>query len=259
MSFPTRINVSIPTDDEGYIGRECPIGACEGYFKVKPGTGLTGKDLPCHCPYCGHVGSPNNFFTKDQIEFAKSVAFRELVDAFRDELKKLKFDIKPQGPLGIGISMKLKPGEPIPLKRYRERTLETHVCCSNCSLDYSVYGVFAFCPDCGNHNSFQILQKNVDLVRKQLLVAEAQVDNDFKRHLIEDALENCVSTFDGFARETCRIRACRSVDPSKCANMSFQNLRRAADKVSSLFGVDIKLFVSEVDGSLRTLPSCVGT
>ena len=243
MSFPTRINVSIPTDDEGYIGRECPIAACEGYFKVKPGTGLTGKDLPCHCPYCGHVASPKDFFTRDQIDFAKSVAFRELVGAFRREIKKMEFDIKPRGPFGIGISMKLKPGQPIPLKRYRERTLETHVCCSNCTLDYSVYGIFAFCPDCGTHNSLQILQKNIDLVRKQLSLADAQDDAELKRHLIEDALENCVSSFDGFAREACRIAGSPS-GAGQCVNLSFQHLPRASKKLVSLFRVDMTKSVS---------------
>src|ERR1043166_167720 len=244
MSFPTRINGSIPTDEEGYIGRECRIGSCEGYFKIKPGTGLTGKDLPCHCPYCGHIGSPKEFFTKDQIEFAKSVAFRQMVGAFRAELKKMEFDIKPPpGSFGIGISMKLKPGAPIPLKRYRERTLETNVCCSNCTLDYAVYGVFAFCPDCGTHNSFQILEKNIALVRKQLSLAETQTDEDFKRHLIEGALENCVSSFDGFAREACRVAA-RRTDSGQCVNLSFQNLRRAAKGLASFLKLDLTKSVS---------------
>jgi hypothetical protein len=247
MSFPTRINVSIRTDEEGYIGRECPIAACEGYFKVKPGTGLTGKDLPCHCPYCGHVASPKKFFTKDQIEFAKSVVFRQLADAFRDELKKMEFDIKPRGPFGIGVSMKLKAGQSILLKQYRERTLETHVCCSNCTLDYSVYGIFAFCPDCGTHNSLQILQKNIDLVRKQVSLADAQDDQELKRHLIEDALENCVSSFDGFAREACRIAGYRSGGSRQSANLSFQNLPRVAKKLVPLFRIDIAKSVSRAE------------
>jgi hypothetical protein len=239
MTFPTQINISIPKDSEGYVGRECPTAACEGYFKVKPGTGLTGKDLPCHCPYCGHVAPPTKFFTRDQIEFAKSVAFQELTKAFRHEMKKMEFDIKPRGPFGIGISMKLKPGQPIPLKHYRERILETHVCCSNCTLDYSVYGIFAFCPDCGTHNSFQILQKNIDLVRKQLSLADAQEDDELKRHLIEDALENCVSSFDGFARKACRIAAQDSADSSQGGNLSFQNLPRATKRFAVLFKIDM--------------------
>jgi hypothetical protein len=247
VSFPTHINVSLPADESGYIGRECPIDGCEGYFKVKPGTGLTG-DIPCYCPYCGYSASPKEFFTKDQIEYAKSVAFREVVHAFRQELKKLEFDIKPpRGSFGIGISMKLKPGTPIPLKRYRELSLETNIGCSNCTLAYAVYGVFAFCPDCGEHNSLQILQNNLDLVRKQILLAEAQADAEFRRYLLEDALENCVSSFDGFARETCRIRACRSRDAGKCTSLSFQNLRRSSDKVYGLFGINMKQAISEAD------------
>ena len=43
-----------------------------------------------------------------------------------------------------------------------EKQLETEVVCVNCTLRYSVYGVFAFCPDCGQHNSLQILDKNLD-------------------------------------------------------------------------------------------------
>ena len=32
--------VSIPADERGYTGRECP--SCESYFKVRFGTGLSG-------------------------------------------------------------------------------------------------------------------------------------------------------------------------------------------------------------------------
>jgi len=249
MSLPSRINVPIPKDEQGYIGRECPITSCEGYFKIKPGTGLKGKDLPCHCAYCGHTASHDQFATKEQVEFVRSVAHRKLVDALCDEFKKLEFDIKPKGLFGIGISMKLKRGEPIPLRRYREPTLETHVCCNECTLEYSVYGVFAFCPDCGNHNSYQILQKNIDLVRKQLTLAESQTDEDFRRHLIEDALENCVSAFDGFARESCKVRAHRSNDSAKCGALSFQNLPRSAKRLRQLFEIDMTNGISPTDWS----------
>jgi hypothetical protein len=70
--FPKQINVPIPTDETGMVGRECPNAECEGYFKLQPGTGLTGDDLDCVCPYCGHRGKPDQFWTKEQIEYAKS-------------------------------------------------------------------------------------------------------------------------------------------------------------------------------------------
>lgn len=244
-----RVQVSIQKDDEGYLGRECPQQQCEGYFKVKPGTGLHGENLPCFCPYCGHEDSPNRFWTKEQIEYAKSVVLRDAAEAIRKDLKQLEFEHKAQGPFGIGISMKLKHGAPLPIRHYREKDLETKVACDNCTLQYAVFGVFAYCPDCAVHNSIQILQNNLELTRKQLHLAGTLDDADLQQHLIEDALENCVSAFDGFAREACRIRSGKSSDPSKCATLSFQHLPRVATRLQGLFGIDLVAAVAPADWS----------
>lgn len=234
------IIVPIPKDEKGYLGRECPEAKCLGYFKVKPGTGLSGRDLPCICPYCGYKGPHARFWTRDQINYAKSVAKKTIIDAVRADFQKLEFEIEPQGPFGIGISFKLEPGAPIPIQYYREKNLETNIICSKCSLDYSVYGVFAFCPDCGEHNSLQILQKNLALIRKQVEHAVTIEDLEFHRHLVEDALENCVSAFDGFAREACRLRASMSSDPKQAKNLSFQNLQKVSAKLKVLFDFDFE-------------------
>src|ERR1039457_2140244 len=81
-----QIKVPIRPDKDGYLGRECPNPECEEYFKITPGTGIT-TPAPCHCPYCGHSGDPQTFWTKAQSEYAKSVAFREVAEAFHQELK----------------------------------------------------------------------------------------------------------------------------------------------------------------------------
>lgn len=244
-----RISVPIPKDKDGFLGRECPIKDCLGYFKVKPGTGLTGPALPCHCPYCGHQGPSDRFWTKDQIAYAKSVALRQVTEAIRKDLKSLEFDIKPRGSFGIGISMKLQSGTQRPIRHYREKKLETHVECSKCTLQYAVYGVFAYCPDCGEHNSLQMLEANLDLVRRQLQLAEQQEDQAFQRHLIEDALENCVSAFDGFGRETCRVRAHLSAEPATCESISFQGLARADMRLGKLFSVSLSAGLTPTEWS----------
>jgi hypothetical protein len=238
------VSVSIPRDERGFLGRECPASACEGYFLIKPGTGLAGADLSCHCPYCGHEGPNRTFHTKEQIEYAKSVVTREVVEAFRKDLKRLEFNHPSRGPFGIGISMTVKQGTPIPIRHYREKALETYVTCQMCTLDYAVYGVFAYCPDCGNHNSLQILEKNLELTDKQVTLTEQLSDAGLRRHLLEDALENCVSAFDSFGREACRVRASQSRAPAECESISFQNLDRAAQRVSRLFDVDLRGCVS---------------
>jgi hypothetical protein len=180
------INIRINPDRNGYVGRECPNKQCLGYFKITLGTGLT-VPAPCHCPYCGHSGPSNTFFTPDQLAYAKSVATRAIIDAVQADLKSLEFDHKPSGPFGIGISMKLEPSAPRPIHYYREQQLETEIVCDKCTLRYAIYGVFGWCPDCGVHNSLQILSKNLDLAKKELALA-ATAEADLAAHLIGDAL-----------------------------------------------------------------------
>lgn len=232
-----QIRVSLPTDENGYTGRECPDQDCEGYFKIVFGTGLPDA-TQCHCPYCGHSADQSDFATRDQIEYAKSVAMRKITDAVVKDLKGLEFDIKPKGPFGIGMSMKVKPGPPHPVHYYREKALETHVVCANCTLHYAVYGVFAFCPDCRQHNSIQILDKNLEVVGKMLDMA-GTVQAELADRLIENALEDCVSAFDGFGRELCRVYAGKAADPAKADRASFQNLEGARQVMRNLYSIDL--------------------
>ena len=85
------ISIPIPADEDAFTGRECPQPDCEGYFKIELGTGHKDEGLPCHCPYCGHSAGHDHFWTKEQIEYAKSVAMR--ADHRR----------APQGPQEAGV------------------------------------------------------------------------------------------------------------------------------------------------------------
>jgi hypothetical protein len=231
------MKVSIPPDEKGFTGRECPEPECLGYFKIQFGTGLKGEELPCHCPYCGHTDGHHKFWTQEQIEYAKSVAINRITGALIKDLKALEFNYRPRGGFGIGISMKVE-GRPHPIRHYREKQLETEIVCDGCTLCYAIYGVFAFCPDCRQHNSLQILDKNLELVVKMLDIAAA-AEADLAGQLVENALEDCVSAFDGFGREICRLHAKASTDPEKVEKVSFQNLEGAKQNLSALFKLDL--------------------
>jgi hypothetical protein len=222
-----QITVPIRPDDDGYLGRECPIKECLGYFKITPGTGVKGP-APCICPYCGHSGKNNTFWTQEQIEYARSVVLRKITDAVHADLKSMEFEHKPRGAFGIGISLKVQHSSPRPIRYYREKELETEVACDNCTLRYAIYGVFGWCPDCGVHNSLQILGKNIELAAKELVLAES-ADKELADYLVSDALENLVSAFDAFGREVCL---------QKAQDIHFQNLSGARRRVQEAFGFD---------------------
>lgn len=231
------IKIQIKPDENGYLGRECPSPECKGYFKILPGTGLQGV-TDGYCPYCGYSGNYKTFYTVDQLEYAKSMAIRQIKGALIKDLKEMEFETKPRGPFGIGISMKLEPGPPHPIHYYRERELETHITCSNCSLKYAVYGIFAFCPDCGMHNSLQILKENLALIKKMITLS-GSTDPEVTQKLVENALEDCVSSFDGFGRKLCSINSSKSKFPERVHKINFQSLESAKESVKSHFGFEM--------------------
>jgi hypothetical protein len=149
----------------------------------------------------------------------------------------MEFDHPPRGSFGIGISLKVTGGAPLPIRHYREKELETEVACDNCTLRYTIYGVFGWCPDCGIHNSLQILIKNLELAEKQLALA-VSLGKELSDHLTGDALENIVSAFDGFGREICAKRA---------SEIHFQNLEGARRRVQEAFGFDFADVLAPAD------------
>jgi len=133
-------------------------------------------------------------------------------------MKKMETKPKRNQLISIGITVK---GKPTPITYYSEKELEEKVECKNCTLQYAIYGAFGYCPDCAEHNSQQIAEANFDLVIKILDLAK-ELPSDVKSKLIENGLEDCISAFDGFARERCRDRY---------PKLSFQNIYVAKQKL----------------------------
>jgi Zn ribbon nucleic-acid-binding protein len=197
-----KIKVSLPTDEKGFTGRECP--RCTRYFKVKFGTGL--HATVCHCPYCGYAGNHKEFDTKDQIEYAKSVAVKKAFESIIEpELRKLEESFKEleRATRGGLIQIKVKTqGYPraLPLSHYQEKKVETHVACDNCGLEFAVYGVFAGCPDCGKLNALIVFRKSIEVARKRIQLLDSTKDADLQNAILEDALTSGVSAFDALGK-----------------------------------------------------------
>jgi len=236
-------NVSVPIrpDEQGFLGRECP--KCEMYFKVKPGTGLP---IQYHiCPYCNYQGANNEFFTKEQIEYAKSIAIKKaidpLLDQFGNSLKKLETSTRG-GFIQIKVSWS---GSPIRIKYYQEKSLETDVTCDNCGLVFSIYGVFSNCPDCGKLNAKVIFEKSIEASKKKLdLSIQEGIGNDLKEELMKDALLSVVSSFDSLGKA---LRDKHSSKFPMSPRNLFQNIIELDKALKTSFGKEIKDFLSPQD------------
>lgn len=232
-----KMRITLPTDENGLTGRQCPAEDCEGYYKIKFGTGVKEEGYDkCFCPYCGYRGTQNQFFTKDQVSHIKSIAVREVEKAIGAEIKKWDRNLQ-QSTRNSFIKLRVNyKSSNRPIHYYTEQELETHLICDNCGLEYAVFGKFSYCPDCGVDNTLQILRGNLDLIRKLIERAKSEEDQKFQDFLFSNALEDIVSTFDSFGRNCVRLFT-KDTNLSGL-EISFQNIKKVRARIREIFGFD---------------------
>jgi len=236
MGDEVRLHIILPVDDEGMLGRQCPN--CDQYFKLKPGTGV--QDITTTtCPYCEFQSDGDDFATDNQIEYAQSIAIKQLLEpTIRDLQKSLKkLERRSRRSLihfkAIGTDLRF------PIKYYKEKDLETTVECDKCSLIFAVYNVFASCPDCSRLNSMSMFKKSLEAARRRLSVIEniPQSENELRQSLIADVISAGVAAFDSLGK---RMRKeFPEVIPPRPRNI-FQNLAALSDTLRDNLNLEIR-------------------
>lgn len=240
------IRVTMPTDEHGLIGRECP--SCGMYFKLKSGTGL--PTTQSSCPYCNCRDESNEFMTQDQKEYLTSIAAREfLAPLLRDFANDLnRIDTPSNGFIQLKISATVPD---FPIQYYQEKILETNVICDTCGLVFSIYGVFSNCPDCGKLNARVIYDKSLDASNGKLALSGDQaIDEHIRTDLIKDALTGTVSAFDALGKALRNKHA--AVIPAKPINL-FQNLAELDRVLATLTGKHIGQYLTPADSDFLFL------
>jgi hypothetical protein len=227
------LTVSIPKDADGRRAMECPNAECSpGYFKVTPGTGLSGQKT-CFCPYCRKEAEPSDFTTKEQIRYAKEMVMREA----KAEIHRALGDAFGIGSSGkkrlvdgfITMDVEMKPHTPEHVWQPFEETLRRDLVCPKCALNHSVYGLATWCPDCGEdifmthvHEEIKVAQAIVgDVDRRQRELGHRVAARD-----LENALEDLVSVFEA----TLKIQIRRQL---KLAGQTEQQIEAAMKKIGS--------------------------
>ncbi|MDP1726191.1 MAG: hypothetical protein Q8M15_05365 [Bacteroidota bacterium] len=243
METTKQVSVTLPTDDNGYLGRSCP--RCNEYFKIKLGTGI--KTKKCICPYCNFSDETKAFTTNEQYEYAKSIAVgqvkRELLGEIYKKFKDLEFGKKGDF---LHLRVTTPPIPNFPIKLFSEKTLETYVTCDNCTLDFSVYGVFGHCPDCGQINAFTVFKKSLEIGINLLDSIEKQQDltNEAKELSLKSVLNHTVSSFDSLGKEL------RKKNPDKFPERP-RNLFQNIDELRSVIFKEFSLELSDNDSDFE--------
>ncbi len=198
-------NISVPTDDAGFVGRACDSTDCGQYFKIF----VTDHKEDLYCPYCAAKFSKNNLMTCDQHKYimeatkeeVRDYAFKEISTMFKNISRGSSvFSYKP----GRNTKRQVDP-------HYVEREIDTELQCPTCETRFQVYGIFGYCPGCRAEN-LSIYDANWDIIKKE--VASSDNPQRVLRHVYSDL----VSIFEIF----CKRKAAKFTSESCNFQMLFE-------------------------------------
>lgn len=240
--------VSIPVDDDGFFGRECP--ECEQHFRIAiEDYEALPDDLRLWCVYCGHHEDHSEFMTRqqtDRVMRAASDYAQQLVGQMLDK----RFGGLAHRTRGsmIRLSYRSRPFYPAPLPNVDEERLVRQRICGRCSLRYAIFGEHRFCPVCGQ---LPPLVTALDALDAEILRLDAlaELPDTVRATLREsgvldrtyvDTIENLVGTVESLAERVFRSAVPKAEESLRGKGKVFQRLDDLADLWSQHLGVDVR-------------------
>ncbi len=243
-----RASLSLPVDDDGFFGRECP--ACEQPFKMKADEWEALPDeLRVTCPYCGEQPEDaNDFMTQDQqerVETAINALAEQYVHGAVSEMFRQSLGSQPRRIGGgmFGIEISVDTGAPPRIRvlpEFVEEKVRRTIKCSNCSTTYAVYGASAFCPVCGPRAAHATVIESIEAARAALGLEDFLPEDAREQaraagvfgNVAADTIKRAVTLFEVFARSQFEERVPTHVDVLRDAGRGvFQRL----DDADNLF------------------------
>jgi hypothetical protein len=250
------VSISIPTDDDGYFGRECP--ACEAPFKMRHDEyEALPEEIELTCPYCGHREEHPSFTSSAQharvMAAAEGLAeqwlHKQVNDIFGRTFGRRASRPKESDSF-ISIEWSYTPGTPPPVRALPaalEKQTRRIVECSVCSNHYAVYSATSFCPVCGPRPATARVLEAISAARDALALEDGLGEDErealraagvFERFAV-DAIESTVSLFEMFAREQFARRVADAPVHTSGKGNVFQRLDDAAALFSEHAGLDL--------------------
>lgn len=149
MTSRRRRSLSIPADDDGFLGRECP--RCRGRFKID----ITRYDdrgfMNLRCPYCRFVAELDTFTTGEQRGYINSTA-QNFARQVAEQITEEAFS-GLSGGSSSAIEIDIDTGDVdfghVPTESPVFTTDIDHVSCDDCEFPYGVEtGEDGVCPVC---------------------------------------------------------------------------------------------------------------
>jgi rubredoxin len=232
--------VSLPADEDGFIGRMCQT--CSRTFRLHA-TAFEElpDDLVLCCPYCGtRPESNSDYLTPNQGARVSEAGLAFAEQFVHEALGKIFSGLERSTRGNQFVHFEYKPGTRPPTRQLpaiTEDRVRRVVTCPDCALKVAVFGAAAFCPSCGMRGSFDRIRDDIE-AQAQLLDFESSLSPDAAEemrslgvldHVANGTVKNVVTLFEALCKERFRALVPNAADVLKNESRTvFQSLRRSA-------------------------------
>ena len=231
-----QIPVSLQSDEDGYIARQCHAEECMFEFKVHVEDWRDKIHEVAVCPFCGHCTGSDDWNTQEQSEHFRGVAIahvnRRLGRAMRRDTE--RWNRRQPRNSFINVTMEVE-GRPrrLPLPPAAAEPMQLKIACSQCGCRYAVIGAAFFCPGCGHNDAVVVFNMAMAGIRSTLdalaevraAVSDRDAAENTVRSLVEHGLQSAVTAFQRYAE----VLYSQLASAPKPRRNVFQNLTEGSD------------------------------
>lgn len=239
------VPISVESDEQGYIDRECPAEACTFTFKVHGEDWREiVRDEAVWCPFCGEERDASAWWTTEQIESGQQAALAKVGDLLNGATRRDAASFNRRQPKRSFLSMTMRVDarpQTVTLPAAVSAPMELKITCETCQCRFAVIGSAYFCPACGQNSADRVFQQSLRTIVATLDNLDAIVaglpDRDAahntRRLLVEDSLQRIVTAFQRYAEAL----FARHASSPKARRNVFQNLTEGSALWEQVYGV----------------------
>lgn len=255
-----KVSVPMPADPEDYTDRQCPSGECMFQFKLhQDDWAQKVRDEKVFCPFCGHSADSDQWWTQQQIEYAKDMAFRQIRRRIGHamQIDAQHWNRRQKRDSFLNITMKVNNlPQHIPLASATAEPMRLKITCPACYCRYAVIGAAFFCPACGHnaadlmfHQALTNIRNTLDIMPQvRSSISDRDVAQNTTRLLIENSLQNAVTAFQRYV-ESLYASLPASAPPRRNA---FQNINEGSHLWHAVTGKHYSAYLGDSETASLT-------
>lgn len=139
---------------------------------------------------------------------------------------------------------------------YAEERQQSKHHCAQCKCTFDILGDYGVCPSCGHPNFHQVIVGKFDALEAHFKTVDEAITDRHEREVEWEKLTRCVSEFEALAN-TVRTHLLQLpatlARKAALANISFQRILTAAQRLEEWYGIDILRGMPEEDRQFLNL------